>query len=248
MQPALNQVKKSLLPWWALGVFAAGLLAAARWLPVAEWFDRFDQYIAGLGWRGFVLFVGLYAAGTVLLVPGSALTVGAGLVFGLGPGIAAVTLGANLGAAAAFLLARYVARERVATLAARYPLAKALDAAMAREGWKVVFLLRLSPLIPFNVVNYLYGLTSIRFWTYALNSFAGMLPGTVLYVYFGAAGRAGLRLSGSPGASTGGLKSVFFIGGLIATLAASWLLGREAKRIIQAKPEAGNRVKETQRT
>ena len=239
MPPATNEKKKSSLAWWLAGALIVGLFAAARWLPVARWLDEFDQRIAGLGAWGFVLFVTIYAVGTVLLVPGSALTVGAGLVFGLGWGVAAVTLGANLGAAGAFLLARHVARKKVASMALTNPKFKALDAAVARQGWKVVLLLRLSPLIPFNLINYLYGLTPVRFWTYAANSFVGMLPGTVLYVYLGAAGRAGLHLAGTPNAPATRLKTVLFILGLAATFAVTWLLGREAKRILaEQTPEA----------
>jgi uncharacterized membrane protein YdjX (TVP38/TMEM64 family) len=205
-------------------------------LPLARWLNGADQYMAGLGARGFALFVVVYALATVLFVPGSALTVAAGLVYGLGAGVVAVTLGANLGADTAFLLARRVARGRIAHAAANDQRFHAMDAAISIQGWKVVLLMRLSPLIPFNLLNYLLGLTSIGFWAYAANSFLGMLPGTVLYVYIGAAGRAGL----GGGANASHWKTASFVVGLAATFAVSWMLARRAKRILRESAAGGD--------
>jgi uncharacterized membrane protein YdjX (TVP38/TMEM64 family) len=228
--------------WWLLGGAVVVVSISAPFLPLARWLGGADRYVAGLGAWGFALFVFVYALATILFIPGSALTLGAGLIYGLGAGTLAVTLGANLGANAAFLLGRRVARGRIAKAAAADPRFHAMDSAIARQGWKVVLLMRLSPLIPFNLLNYLLGLTSIGFWAYAANSFLGMLPGTVLYVYIGAAGRAGL----TRGADVSRLKIVSFVAGLVATFAVSWLLAWQARKILR---ESGpNPVAENSKT
>lgn len=146
-----------------------------------------------MGAWGIVIFIVVYVIATILLVPGSALTVGAGFVFGLGWGLLAVSLGSTTGAALAFLITRFVAREKIASMARNNENFRRIDAAIGEQGAKLVFLLRLSPLIPFNLSNYFYGLTSVKFWPYVLASWIGMLPGTLLYVYLGTVGRTGLQ-------------------------------------------------------
>ena len=104
-----------------------------------------------------------------------------------------VSLASTTGAALAFVIARYLARDSVARWVRRSPRFEAIDRAIGEEGWKIVALLRLSPAVPFNLQNYLYGLTKIRFWPCVLTSWAAMLPGTLMYVYLGVVGRAGLE-------------------------------------------------------
>jgi uncharacterized membrane protein YdjX (TVP38/TMEM64 family) len=142
--------------------------------------------IERLGAWGPVLFVALYVVATVLFLPGSILTVGAGAIFGLAKGVLVAWAAATLGAAAAFLVGRYLARDAVARALAASPRFRALDAAVAREGWKIVGLMRLSPVFPFNVLNYAFGITRVPFVHYALASWIGMLPGALVYVYLGA--------------------------------------------------------------
>jgi uncharacterized membrane protein YdjX (TVP38/TMEM64 family) len=216
--------------WIALGLLAVGLFAAWRLLPVKEWLRDFQSWIAGLGPLGGVLYGLAYIAGAVLFVPGIVLTLGAGFLFGLGWGVVLVSLASTAAAALAFLIARYVARGRVERLARKNPKFAAIDRAIGKNGWKVVGLLRLSPLIPFSLSNYLYGLTSIRFLPFIVASWVGMLPGTFLYVYLGAAGRSvGEKGARSP------WEWVLLGAGLLATAAVTILLTRVAQKELKSK-------------
>ncbi len=213
---------------------AVGVVVAARMLPLAAWLAAGNERIAGLGVAGMVLFALIYAAATVLMVPGSILTLASGASFGLFPGFVTVLCGATLGAALAFLVSRHLARKRVERWIQRKPSFVAVDKAVARQGWKIVFLTRLSPVFPFNFQNYAYGLTSVSFGQYVLASWIGMIPGTFLYVYLGTLGRSGLEAASGTGAETYrfALQGV----GLLATLAVTILITRTAKRALR---EAG---------
>jgi uncharacterized membrane protein YdjX (TVP38/TMEM64 family) len=211
--------------WIALGALVVGLFAAWRVLPLGQWLKDFQKWIEGLGPLGGVLFGLAYVAGALLFVPGAVLTIGAGYLFGLGWGVVVVSLASTAAAALAFLIARHLARARVETLARKYPKFAALDRAIGKNDWKVIFLLRLSPLIPFSISNYLYGLTSVRFAPYVLASWIGMLPGTFLYVYLGAAGKSlGEKHEKSP------WEWALFGAGLLATIAVTVILTRVAKK------------------
>jgi uncharacterized membrane protein YdjX (TVP38/TMEM64 family) len=215
------------VPWRALAVAAAaaGLFAAHHVLPVERWLSSFQHWVAGLGFWAPVIYGAVYVAAALLLVPGALLTIGAGLLFGLVQGTLLVLLSATLAAALAYLIARHLARDRVERWARKSPRFTAIDAAIREQGWKVVVLLRLSPLVPFSLSNYLYGLTAVRFWPYVAASAAGMIPGTLLYVSIGAAGRAAAQGRGrSP------LEWALLGLGLAATAAATVLVGRAARR------------------
>jgi len=212
----------------------AAVAAAARMLPLAAWLETFNQRVVGLGVAGMILFALLYAGATVLMVPGSLLTLAGGASFGLVPGFVAVLFGATLGAASAFLVSRHLARKRVEGWIQRKPSFVAVDKAVAREGWKIVFLTRLSPVFPFNFQNYAYGLTSVSFWHYVLASWIGMIPGTFLYVYLGTLGRSGLEAAS--GNAAGSYRLALQAVGLLATLGVTILITRTAKRALR---EAG---------
>jgi len=166
------------------------LFVAMKFLPVREWLTNFNTLVGQMGVSGIFIFIGVYVVATVLLAPGSVLTIGAGFAFGLWKGFLAVSAGATLGASLAFLVARFIARERVEAIANRNEKFCKIDNAVGKQGAKLIFLLRLSPVIPFNLSNYLYGLTGVKFWPYVFASWIGMMPGTFLYVYIGAAGKA----------------------------------------------------------
>lgn len=134
----------------------------------------------------------MYATLEVLAVPAIPLTMTAGAIFGVVPGTAVVSASATLAATAAFLIARYAARDRVQAYASRSPRFAAVDRAIGKDGFKVVTLLRLSPLLPLAASSYLYGLTSVDLGAYVAGSWLGMLPGTVAYVAAGHYGRAAL--------------------------------------------------------
>lgn len=164
---------------------AAVLFIALRALNAPALLTRALEAIAGLGPLGPALFILLYAAATVAFLPGSILTLGAGAVFGVLWGTVYVSIASTTGATAAFLAGRYLARDWVEKKLAAFPKFRAIDAAVGTGGAKVVFLTRLSPAFPFNLLNYAFGLTRVRLRDYVLPSWAGMLPGTVMYVYLG---------------------------------------------------------------
>jgi uncharacterized membrane protein YdjX (TVP38/TMEM64 family) len=141
-------------------------------------------WIKGLGPMGAIAFILLYIIATVAFIPGSLLTLGAGVVFGVLLGSVYVFVGATLGATAAFLVGRYLARGWVTQKIADNPRFRAIDEAVGHEGFKVVLLTRPSPIFPFTGLNYAYGLTSVGLKDYILGSI-GMIPGTLFYVYIG---------------------------------------------------------------
>ncbi len=142
-------------------------LAAKRFLPIAEWINALSSWVQELGPFGFIVFVLIYAASTVLFLPGSVLTIAAGLIFeSLVVAILAAWSGAVLGCALAFLAGRYLARAKVEEKTKGSEKFQAIDDAIGKQGWKIVGLLRLSPLIPFSVSNYFYGVTKVGFWPY----------------------------------------------------------------------------------
>ncbi|MEN9206041.1 MAG: TVP38/TMEM64 family protein [Thermostichales cyanobacterium SZTDM-1c_bins_54] len=179
--------------------------------------------IAQLGWVGGVLFVLLYALGTVALLPVSWLSLAAGAVYGVGWGSCYVLIGATLGAHMAFLIGRHLARERVNRWLAGIPAWQGLVQGIDQGGWKLVGVIRLSPLLPFNLLNYALGLTSLSPWEHLLGM-VGILPGTVMYVYWGSlagdVATAGLELS------QWGVRLL----GLVATVAVSVYLAGVAKK------------------
>ena len=177
------------------------------------------------------LFIAAYVVGSIAFVPGAALTLIAGAVFGLARGIPIVFTGAVLGSSAAFALARTVARERVARWLARDPRATAIADAVAERGLLVVLLLRLSPVFPYNVLNYALGASRIRYRDFLIGS-AGMLPGTVLYTYYG-------KIVGDVTAVATGMRPprgtgyyILLAVGLAATLAVTIVISRAAKKAL----------------
>jgi uncharacterized membrane protein YdjX (TVP38/TMEM64 family) len=225
--------------WIGLAIVIIALFTAVRVLPVTDWLTRFNYWVAHLGIWGVLLFILVYILATVLFFPASILTIGAGFIFGVLLGTAIVSIAATVGAALAFLIARYLARNQIEHRVANNPRFKRIDRAIGERGTKLVFLLRLSPLIPFNLSNYFYGLTAVRFWSYVLASWIGMLPGTLLYVYLGAAGKA--SLSGAAGQASGRSpwEYVLFSVGLIATGIVTVWVTRIARRELRKLDHGG---------
>jgi uncharacterized membrane protein YdjX (TVP38/TMEM64 family) len=194
---------------------------------------EFAAWVDSLGPVGPLVFVLGYAIATVAFVPGSLLTLAGGAIFGVAQGTLWVFLGASLGAIAAFLVARYVARGTVERRIARYPRFAALDEAIARQGRKIVFLLRLSPVFPFVLLNYALGLTSVRLVDYAL-ACVGMLPGTLLYVYYGKVVGDVAALAAGAAPERGAADYALLGLGLVATLVVTTIVTRIATRALRA--------------
>lgn len=225
--------------WILIAVFAAIVLILVRTLPSEELQASFKDWIAGLGVWGPIAFVLIYIFATVCLIPGSLVTLAGGAVFGLSLGFALVSVASTTGAALAFLIARYVARAKVAEMAEANAKFAAVDEAISEGGWKIVALLRLSPAIPFNWQNYLYGLTRIRFWPYVLTSWIAMMPGTFMYVYLGTVAGA---------ASTGEEKSLWQWGLLIVGLLATIVVTGYITRLARQKLDDQTNLQETAET
>lgn len=215
---------------WNLIIPAALVVAiSAAWfvLPLEQWVQSFTDWIESLGVWGGPFFAAVYVIATVVLAPGSLFTIAAGLVFGLVWGLPIVLVGATIGAALAFLIARYLVRDRIEAMIERRPKFKAVDRAVTEEGWKIVLLLRLTPVVPFNIQNYCFGLTKIEFWRYVVATFVGIIPGTLLYLYIGAIGGA---LVGGEGQWGTPPQWIFFGVGLVATIVVAVLITRKAKQ------------------
>ena len=195
-------------------------------------------WTAAAGLAGQAAFVGLYVLACVAFLPGSVLTLGAGAVFGLWKGFVLVSVGSTVGAWASFLMGRYLLRDWVSRRLEKVPVFSAVAGAVGQEGWKVVLLTRLSPVLPFNLLNYGYGLTTVGLGEYTLASWIGMMPGTFLYVYLGAA--AGEAARGGSRTRTPA-EWALYGAGLAATVFAAWLVGRSAKRALSAKIPANRK-------
>ncbi|HLK98999.1 MAG TPA: TVP38/TMEM64 family protein [Myxococcaceae bacterium] len=213
---------------------AAAVVAALVLLPVNQWLLALIERIQGMGPLGAVLFVVAYVAATVLLLPGSLLTLGAGFAYGPVYGTLLVMAASNLGANAAFLLGRTVMRERISRRIAGDARFSAVDAAVGAQGFRVVLLLRLSPLFPFNLLNYALGLTRVRQRDYALASVLGMFPATLLYVYLGSLITSVAQLTSGQRPDSGPWGRVLFWGGLAATVAVTVLITRIARRALDS--------------
>ncbi len=193
---------------------------------------RFTAWVDSLGLWGPLAFIVVYAAAVVAFVPGSVLTLAAGAIFGLLEGTIYVLLAATLGASAAFLIARHLARSAIQRRLERNPRFSAIDRAVGVEGRKIVFLLRLSPAFPFNLLNYALGLTQIRFVDYFV-ACLGMLPGTLLYVYYGKLAGDVAALAGGAPVERGVGYYVVLVLGLAATVAVTMMVTRTARRALK---------------
>lgn len=193
---------------------------------------RFLDWVERLGAWGPIAFAVGYVIATIAFVPGSLLTLAAGAIFGIAKGTALVLVAATAGACAAFLVSRYLARDAIERRLAGDRRFAAIDRAVGREGRKIVFLLRLSPVFPFNLLNYALGLTKVRFADYLIAS-AGMLPGTLLYVYYGRVIGDLARVAGGAGTPKG-LGQYLLLGiGLVATVLVVAVVTRTARRALQ---------------
>jgi uncharacterized membrane protein YdjX (TVP38/TMEM64 family) len=223
---------------WVLG---AGIL-------VALWFvgrragaeiPRFAQWVESLGALGPVVFIVGYALAVVAFVPGSALTLAAGAIFGIARGVLYAFVAATVGAAMSFLVSRYAARSAIEQRIAGNERFAAIDRAVAADGRRIVFLLRLSPAFPFTLLNYALGLTNVRFIDFLVASI-GMLPGTLLFVYYGKLAGDVAAIAGGAAPDKGAAYYGVFALGLIATVAVTTVVTRIARRALAEATEGAN--------
>lgn len=207
-------------------MFALGMvvLTVLWWqLPIKDWIAQFRLWILELGFPGVIAFAVVYVLITLILGPASALTLAAGFAYGLW-GFPLVVLSASLGAALAFLIGRYVARNRVARWIDGNRRLRSLSRVIDEESWRVVGLMRLSPLIPYGMQNYLFSVTQIGFVPYLLATIIGIMPATALYVYIGSLGQ------GAGHATIYQWSLALF--GLLATALIVWFVSKRASALL----------------
>jgi uncharacterized membrane protein YdjX (TVP38/TMEM64 family) len=217
-------------------LFIAGLVCLAiLWmvLPVGRWVLDLADWFRSAGTPGLVVYTVVYILGASALFPESLLTIAAGFVYGPVWGTILVSPVSVAAATAAFLTGRFVARDWIAGKIAANPKFTAIDGAVGSRGFYIVFLLRLSPVFPFNLLNYALGLTRVRLRDYMLASFIGMLPGTFLYTYLGSLITNAAQLT--TGAAKGGAAGhALFYGGLMATMIVTVLIVRISRNALKA--------------
>jgi len=198
------------------------MTALTHWLTVSE------AYFRGLGWMGILLYAGVILGVQFFLAPLSPFAIAGGFIFGLRGGLVAITVGTALGATVNFLISRYVARGFIQRKVSGNEKFRLIDAAIGREGWKIIFLLRFCPL-PFGLANYAYGLTAIPFWPYFLASVVAIVPANVFFVWLGATAQAGLQIALGAGRPRHPFEYVLLGAGLVAALAAMIYIGKIAR-------------------
>jgi uncharacterized membrane protein YdjX (TVP38/TMEM64 family) len=229
--PPQPRSKGKLVLYLLIGIAVlAGLILGGR--QAGAYVPRFAGWVESLGFWGPVVFILGYALAAVAFIPGSLLTLAAGAIFGLVEGTIYTLIGATLGSSAAFLVARYLARRKIESKIAGNAKFAAIDKAVGREGFKIVALLRLSPVFPFNLLNYALGLTKVTFWQYLAASVA-MLPGTLLYVYYGKAAGSLAALAGGAKTEKGAESWIFLGVGLLATIVVTTFVTRLAGKALR---------------
>ncbi|MBY0522939.1 MAG: TVP38/TMEM64 family protein [Gemmataceae bacterium] len=226
----MNQ--RSLLRLFILALLVAAFVLSLVFLPELK--DRLEQFLdwaREIGPWGPVVVATVYVPAAVFLFPGSVLTLGAGFLFGPVVGTVAVSAGSVGGAAAAFFAGRFLARDWIEQRVAANPRFRAIDQAVAEQGFKIVLLTRLAPIFPYNLLNYAYGLTRVRFRDYLLASWLGMLPGTIMYVYLGSLVQNLAELFAGKRERTVG-EQVLFYGGLVVAVVGAVYVTRIAKKAL----------------
>ena len=227
----LSSIKAKLL--LAVGTVIV-LATMAYFFPLVPALEHVSAWLGGLGVIGAALFAVLIAVSSLCLLPASPFIIAASAVFGFSLGLLTSAVGIILGAASGYLLSRLFLRRDLADQLKGRPTFKAIDQAIAEEGWKIVLLLRLCP-IPFGLANYLYGLTAIRFLPYLLTSFLGAIPGMILFSHLGSAGKAGLQAIASGNLNKGAGEIALLVLSVAATIVLVILLPRLARRVLEKR-------------
>jgi uncharacterized membrane protein YdjX (TVP38/TMEM64 family) len=214
-----------------LVMIVGAFIVATFLLPVKDWLINGLEWTRSLGIWGPVFVVLFYIVACILFLPGSVLTLGAGFIFGVVAGTITVSIGSTLGACAAFLVGRTIAREWIAKKIGSNEKFNSIDEAVGQKGFKIVFLVRLSPIFPFNLLNYAFGLTKVSFAKYALASWIGMVPGTLMFVYFGAGVRSLADVAAGQ-VETGAAGQIFFWFGMAATIVVTVFVTHVARKAI----------------
>jgi uncharacterized membrane protein YdjX (TVP38/TMEM64 family) len=227
----LSSIKAKLLS--AIGTVIV-LATVAYFFPLVPALEHASAWLGGLGVVGAALFAVLIAASSLCLLPASPFVIAAAAVYGFYLGFLTSVVGIILGAASGYLLSRLFLRKDLADQLKGRPTFRAIDQAIAEEGWKIVLLLRLCP-IPFGLANYLYGLTAIPFVPYLVTSVLGAVPGTILFSHLGSAGKAGIQALASGNLNKSGGEIALLVLSLAAAIVLIFLLPRLARRVIEKR-------------
>jgi uncharacterized membrane protein YdjX (TVP38/TMEM64 family) len=225
----------SKLEWIALAAFFALVAAALTFLPVREALEGAADWVGSLGWWAPAGFVAIYVLCALALIPRTILTVAAGMLFGMGWGLLWSLLAANLASSLAFLAARHFAHGAVSRRIRNHDRLDSLDRAVVREGWRIVALTRLSPVFPYSVLNYAYGLTRVRWSQFAYGTFVGMLPGFAMLVALG--DLTGLAAEAGEEGSSPARTLALCLAAVAATVA-TILITRFAKQALRSRESA----------
>jgi uncharacterized membrane protein YdjX (TVP38/TMEM64 family) len=209
----------ALLLWWS------GRSLAPRVLAILS-------HVQSFGAAAPIAFIAIYALAVVALIPASLLTIAGGAVFGLIRGALYALIAATLGSTVAFLLGRYIVRRFIAQRLAAMPRFVAIEQAVSARGGRIVLLLRLSPVVPFNFLNYALGLTTISVWDFVFAS-VGTIPGSFVYAYAGKVTGEALALTGQAQVPKNASYYALLVAGLLATVAATMVVSRTARRALQ---------------
>lgn len=221
-------------------IVAAALFTLSRFFPLADMLAVVQERVMGWGVWSAICYPLLYAACNVLLLPGGFLSLGAGFFFGLWWGFLIALVGNVGGAAISFFISRWIGRRWLRGKLMRNRTLEALEPAVEREGWKIILLSQLHPLFPTSLLNYLYGLTSIRFRTCMLWVAIGQAPGLFLYAYLGTLGQLGLNLVRGK-SHPQPIEYLIWGGGLASSVVVLLLLGRIALRLLKEAQEEAAR-------
>ena len=226
----------SKLKYIGIAVIVAALIASTRFINFQDLLTNALEWINNLGAAAAIVFIVIYMVATVLFFPASLLTLGAGVVFGVFLGSLYVFIAASIGASLAFLVGRYIARGWVEKQIEGNPRFKAIDQAVAEEGVKIVLLTRLSPIFPFNLLNYAYGLTKVTFRDYVVGTL-GILPGTIMFVYVGSLAKNLATIGAEDVETPGGIEWAIRIIGFVATVAVTIYVTKIARKALSQKVE-----------
>ena len=215
-----------------LSLILVGIILGLRQLPVSQWVGRLEEILNNMGAIAPLIYFFAYSVACVALLPGSALTLLAGALWGVVYGTITVSISSVFGATLAFLIGRYFAREKVEKQIEKFPKFKAVADLLSEGGFKLVALIRLSPAFPFNLLNYMMGITRVKLKDYVFGSWIGMFPATIMYVYLGAAGKEIAKAQGSGGKSPA--EWALLVVGLAATIIVTILVTRKARTTLQA--------------
>ncbi|MFP4254023.1 MAG: TVP38/TMEM64 family protein [Halothece sp.] len=226
----------SKLKYIGIAVIVAALITSTQFIDFQGLLTDALRWIDDLGPLAAIVFMAIYMIATVLFFPASILTLGAGVVFGVILGSLYVFIAASIGASLAFLVGRYVARGWVEKQIQGNPKFKAIDQAVAEEGIKIVLLTRLSPVFPFNLLNYAYGLTKVSFKDYVLGTL-GILPGTIMFVYVGSLAQNLATIGSEEVETPGGIEWAIRIIGFVATVIVTVYVTKIARKALSQRVE-----------